>query len=352
MSDIIFQRRGGLAVVTLNRPAALNALTFEMCLELDSRLAAWERDDEVAAVFIKGTGEKAFCAGGDVMAIYEAGTSGGSLTAEFFAAEYRLNRRIHHFRKPHIALIDGIVMGGGCGVSLHGSHRIATERTLFAMPETGIGLFPDVGGTWFLNRCPGRIGLYLGLTGARLKSADLVALGLCTSAIASVQGEELEERLAALDWSSGNASDLTDAVIAPLSIAGEPAPIEAHRSTIDRCFDAASVEAIVGKLERDGGAFAAETLKTLSQKAPASLKAAFRQLTGGKDLDFDAAMVIEYRISQACLAAPDFYEGIRALLIDKDKNPKWQPGSLAEVAEDFVDRYFEEPTVGDLTFSD
>ncbi len=350
MSEISFERRGGLAVASLNRPKALNALTLEMCLDFDRMLAEWETDPSIKAVFVKGEGERAFCAGGDVLAIHSAGKSGGALVQDFFLAEYRLNRRVHHFSKPFVALIDGIVMGGGCGISQHGSHRVATERTLFAMPETGIGLFPDVGGTWFLNECPGKVGLYLGTTGARLKAADMLAVGLATNRIASTQGGELEDRLAALDWEAGAPETLIDTVLDTMAAPTEPAPLKEHLETINNCFEPNTVGAIIGRLERHPSSFAAETLAALKAKAPMSVGLAFRQLEDGRGLDFDDMMVREYRLVQACLAAPDFYEGIRALLIDKDKQPKWTPATLGEVEPDAVSRYFDEPPTGDLTF--
>lgn len=350
MNDIHFDRRGGLAVVTMNRPKALNALTLDMCREFDRQLADWEADPAVKAVFIKGEGEKAFCAGGDVLAIHAAGKAGEPLIQDFFKAEYRLNRRIHHFPKPYVALMDGIVMGGGCGVSLNGSHRIATERTLFAMPETGIGLFPDVGGTWFLNECPGQVGLYLGMTGARLKADDMLAVGLADARIAAARGEELEDRLATIDWEGGDAARLVDGVVSAIEDAPEAAAIAAHMEEIDACFGADSAEAVIERLRGRGSDFAGTTLGQLSQKAPLSIALAYRQLVEGRGLDFDAVMVREYRIVQACLAAPDFYEGIRALLIDKDKQPVWTPADISEVDEAALSRYFDEPPTGDLTF--
>lgn len=343
-SDIAFERRGGLGVVILNRPQALNALTLPMCTALDEQLEAWARDRTVQVILIKGEGDRAFCAGGDVRAIWEAGRRGDPLTADFFRAEYRLNRRIRTCPKPYIALIDGITMGGGVGVSIHGSHRVASERTVIAMPETGIGLFPDVGATYVLPRLPGALGLYLGLTGVRVKAAGALYCGLATHYVPS-------SRLAALEEALGAAS-APDAVLADLAAAPEgPAPLATHRATINRCFAATSVEAIFAALEADGGAFAAETLATLRTRSPTSLKVTVEALRRGAALSFDEAMVMEYRLSQACMAGHDFYEGIRALLIEKDNAPKWSPESLEGVTPDLVERHFAPLGDRDLTFT-
>ncbi|MDH3474282.1 MAG: enoyl-CoA hydratase/isomerase family protein [Rhodospirillales bacterium] len=352
--EMLVELRGALARVTLNRPKALNALTPEMCRELDARLAAWAEDPAVAAVLIQGTGERAFCAGGDVVTIYESARGDGKLAAAFFRDEYRMNRRIFHFPKPYIAVIDGITMGGGVGVSVHGSHRVATERTLFAMPETGIGLFPDVGSTFFLPRLPGApglyLGLYLGLTGQRLQGADCLYCGIATHYLERARLAELERALEQADW-SGDPKATAGGLLDTLASEPGPPPLAAHRAAIDRCFAQDSVEAILDALEAEGGDWAETTRAHLLTRSPTSLKVAFRQLREGAALDFDQAMIMEYRLASACVAGHDFPEGVRAAVIDKDRRPAWRPATLAEVGDALVDRHFMPPGEGDLTFA-
>jgi enoyl-CoA hydratase len=330
--DIRFERRAALAIVTLDRPQALNALTLEMSKQLDARLVEWGRDPEINAVLIRGAGGRAFCAGGDIRALYDAGRRKDPYASDFYRAEYRLNHRIKTYGKPYVALIDGIVMGGGVGLSIHGSHRVVTERCRFAMPETGIGFFPDVGGTWFLPRCPGALGLYLGLTGARIGAADMLYCGLATH---HVRSEGLD------GWADIGAGAIDSWLEKSAADAG-PAPLARDRETIDRCFAADSVEGILADLDADGTAWAQETAAMLRRKSPTSLKVTMRQLQVGRQLTgFAEAMRMEYRLARHFMAAPDFYEGVRAAVIDKDNAPRWQPESLAEVSDKAVAGYFE-----------
>lgn len=340
-NDILFERKGGLAVVTLNRPEALNALTLEMARALDRQLVAWADDREVRAVLIKGAGERAFCAGGDIRRLYETGRAGESYPAEFYRDEYRLNARIHHFPKPYLALMDGVVMGGGVGVSVHGKWRIASERTLFAMPETGIGLFPDVGGSWFLPRLPGEIGMYLAMTGARLKAADAIYAGVCDLYVPSSEHARLEDALAEAD-------DLAATLQRFGADPGQPTLPEV-RPLIDRCFAGDEVEGFLRALAADGGEWAAKTAATIGTKSPSSLKMAARQLRYGARLAFNDCMRMEYRLALACVRGHDFYEGVRATIIDKDQKPQWRPASLGEVRPEDVSAWFETPPPdGDL----
>ncbi len=347
--DLLCERRGALALVTLNRPRSLNALTLSMFRGLAARAAAWAADPEVAAVVIAGAGERAFCAGGDVVAVYDSARGDRKLAAELFRVEYTLNRDLFRYPKPAIALIDGIVMGGGAGISLHGSHRVATERTLFAMPETSIGLFPDVGSSYVLPRLPGELGLYLGLAGARLAAADCLYAGIATHYVGRARLPALVDALAAADW-SGDARAVANAVIAAFASAPGDPPLAARRAAIDRCFSGGSVEAILAALEAEESGWAQETRSTLRKCSPTSLKVTLRQLRAGATLDFEDAMTMEYRLSQACVAGHDFVEGIRAAVIDKDRAPKWRPASLAEVSEAMIDAQFIPPEDGDLTF--
>lgn len=348
--DILFERHGAVELVTLNRPDALNALTLEMCQTFERHLAEIEREPEVAAVVIRGAGTRAFCAGGDIRAIYDAALGGDPLTAAFFWAEYRLNRRIFHFPKAYVALIDGVTMGGGVGVSAHGSDRVATERTTFAMPETGIGLFPDVGASHLLPRLPGKLGLYLGLTGYRMKAADCLYSEVATHTVEGAALPEVEEALIGADW-DGDPVAVAAATIERLAVdPGEP-PLAAHRAEIDRCFDAGSVEQILDKLAAEDSDWARDTLAHLGTRSPTSLKITFRALQEGAWLDFDQAMVMEYRLSQACIAGHDLREGIRAVVIDKDNAPVWDPASLAEVTDEQLEGYFAPLGERDLVFA-
>ena len=345
MDEILFEAAGGVGLVTLNRPQALNALTLDMVRALDAQLRVWAVDPGIRCVVIQGAGDRAFCAGGDIRALYDSGKSkSDTLTADFYREEYRLNRLIKRYPKPYVALIDGVVMGGGVGVSVHGSHRIATERTLFAMPETGIGLFPDVGGSYFLPRCPGRIGFYLGLTGARIKAADCLYAGIATH---YVPFAALDSLTVALRENPGDA--VTD-IVARFATSPGAAPIEQDRAAIDRCFAASSIEAILAALEADGSEWAKSARAAISEKAPTCEKVALRQLERGRTMRFEDCMVMEFRLSQRAMVAHDFYEGVRAAVIDKDRAPKWRPASLAEVSDADVEAWFAPLPGGDLDF--
>jgi len=352
--EVRFAHRGSLGLITMTRPKALNALTLSMINLIHPALQAWAADAAVQAVVIEGEGDRAFCAGGDVRAVWEAGRAGhvagvpGSLTADFFRAEYRLNHLIHHYPKPYIALIDGVTMGGGVGLSIHGAVRVATERTLFAMPETAIGLFPDVGGSWFLPKLPGGLGLYLALTGSRLKAADCLAAGIATHYLESAR---LPDALAALEraaWPGG-----AGAALRPLC--SEPADagtLPALRPAIGRCFlGKTSVEAVQAALEAEGSDWARDTLATLARRSPTSMKVSLEQLRRGAALSFDDGMVMEYRLSQAFMApGSDFYEGIRAVLVEKDHAPRWNPPTLSGVTAAQVERCFAALGKYDLSF--
>ncbi len=338
--DIRFDVSHGVAVVTLDRPAALNALTLGMIRALHPMLDDWAVDPAVRAVVVRGAGDKAFCAGGDIRALYDG--RGGAVTADFFREEYRLNRRIYHYPKPYIALMDGITMGGGVGLSVHGRHRVLSEATMFAMPETGIGLFPDVGGSYFLPRLPGKNGMYLALTGSRLRAADCLYAGIGD---AYVPVDRHDAVIDVLRDDADPAAVLREASVDP----GAP-PLADHRAAIDRCFGAESVEAITAALEAEGGDWAAKTLDVMAGKSPVSQKIAFRQIKSGARLDFDDCMRMEFRLSQHVMAGHDFFEGVRAVVIDKDQTPRWQPDRLDAVTDKMVDAYFAPLGDAELTF--
>ena len=347
--EILLGRDGGVATLTINRPRALNALTLENYRRFAPTLQNWAADPSVHVVVVRGAGERAFCAGGDVRAVYEAGrgiSGDRDLPAVFFREEYELIRCIHRFPKPYIAVIDGITMGGGAGISVNGAYRIATERTLFAMPETAIGLFPDVGATRFLNRCPGYVGRYLGLTGVRLGAADALYCGFATHFVPHDRVTELVGALGAFVPEKGKDSDRIDAALTHFAQDPGSASLATLQPVIDRCFAGGSVEMILDALaaEANAGAahadWAAETQAGLLTKSPTSLKITLRQLVIGREYDLEAALTLEYRLTQHVMAAHDFYEGVRAMLIDKDQTPRWRPATLAEVSDGMIDAFF------------
>lgn len=349
-AEILFEPRGQIGLITLNRPKALNALNADMCLSLHQKLNEWAADDDVKAVVIIGEGERAFCAGGDVVSLYKSGMAyrdGDQNSLEwqrFFAEEYRMNTAIKEFKKPYIAILDGITMGGGVGVSVHGSFCIATERTMLAMPETGLGLVPDVGGGWFLPRLPGEVGMYLALTGDRLKAAETCALGITKGTVPSEKLEPLINSLA------GDASGI-DATLAEFYQDPGPGKLDPYLDKINDIFAKDSVEDILEGLEADGSEWALTWFGRLLKKAPTSMKVTFEQIRRGRDLEsFRENMKMEYRIVNHTILGHDFYEGVRAILIDKDNNPKWLPASLAEVSDETVARHFESLGENELEF--
>ena len=353
--DILFGRNGGVGTVLLNRPHALNAFTLPMYRQFDPMLRAWADDPEVHAVLIEGAGDRAFCAGGDVRAVYEAGkgiAGDPGFTSAFFAEEYRIIRRIHHYPKPYIAILDGITMGGGAGVSVNGAYRVATEKTMFAMPETSIGLFPDVGATRFLNLCPGQIGRHLGLSGVRLDAADALYCGFATHFVPRERAPELVAALAGTAWDAGRERAQVETLLDRFAADPGPPPLAARRAVIDRCFGSETVEAILDALaaETEDTAWAAETRALLLTKSPTSLRITLRQLVSGQGFDLEDALRLEYRLTQHVMAAHDFYEGVRAALVDKDQKPRWQPGSLAAVDEAMTAAYFAPLGDGELAF--
>jgi enoyl-CoA hydratase/carnithine racemase len=331
-AEILFEKRGALGLVTLNRPKALNALTHGMVLALHTKLREWAGDSAIKTVAIRGAGERAFCAGGDIRSLYDSGKTGTGYARDFYRDEYQLNAYIKHYPKPYVALMHGFVMGGGVGISIHGSHRIVDETVKFAMPETGIGLFPDVGGSFFLPRMPLQQGMYLGLTGARLATLDCLLLGIGTQFVAGASRETLVARLA-------DGEDPTQASHA-LRTPRRVAPLVEHSSKINAIFSAPTAEAILERLERDGTDWALDTAKTIRAKSPTATKLAFRQIREGAKLDFDDCMRMEFRMVNRVIAGRDFYEGVRATIIEKDGAPKWSPASLAEVSDADIDAYF------------
>lgn len=335
---VLFEKRGAAGLITLNRPKALNALTHGMCLQITAQLHAWASDDAVKCVVVRGAGDRAFCAGGDIRSLYESGISKSPYALNFYRDEYVLDAAIKHYPKPYIALINGIVMGGGVGVSVHGSHRIANETTTFAMPETGIGLFPDVGGSYFLSRCPGETGMYAALTGVRLRAADLHYTGIATDFVEHGSRDAFIQALENGDLPGNLVSEFTGCVVG--TDVWEKSTLELLRAKIDATFSAVSVEEILDRLDRDDTDWSCDTAKTIRAKSPTSTKITFRQLREGAKLCFNECMKMEYRMVHRIVAGHDFYEGVRATIIDKDGAPKWQPAELAQVSDADVDTYF------------
>lgn len=336
--ELGFQTRGQLGIITLNRPNQLNACTEAMCIAMHAQLAAWEKTEAIKAVVIHGAGDKAFCAGGDIRAIYQSRNE-SHIAHRFFKHEYRLNQAIYHFSKPYIPLMNGITMGGGAGVSIHGKHRIATEKLKFAMPETGIGFFTDVGGSYFLSRCPSHVGMYLGLTGHTINAADAHQIGLVDYVVNSADLSVLLDALVNATW--GNDPHQTvNQIAVSFATPDVASDLVSHRSLIERCFSQASVEEIMGALDQSDDEWAKNTAQHLRTRSPTSLKVVFEQLKRGAELDFDACMQMEYQMAKHFLEGSDFYEGIRAAVIDKDRSPRWHPATLEEVSEEMVAGYF------------
>ncbi|ALK08621.1 enoyl-CoA hydratase/isomerase family protein [Blastochloris viridis] len=330
--EILFEQRGAAGIVTLNRPKALNALTHAMALALSRQLDAWAEDRTVSCVVVKAAGERAFSAGGDVRKLYDLGRAEKfDEQRAFWHDEYLLNAKIKAYPKPYVALVDGIVMGGGVGISIHGSHCIAGDRFLFAMPEVGIGLFPDVGATYALPRLPDAVGSYLALTGTRIGRADAAAVGLVRAAVWSDDFPALIDDLAS--------GEDADAVVAGWTMAPEPAPLDELRPLIRAWFAGDSVEDILARLDL-AGAPGPELAAAIRTKSPTSLKIAFAQMQRGGALSFAEAMRTEYRIVTRVARGHDFYEGVRALIVDKDNAPRWSPATLDAVPPADIERHF------------
>ena len=328
-SHIKSEKRGALGLLTLNRPQALNALTHGMIKAIAAQLHAWAGDEAIKAVAIRGEG-RGFCAGGDIRAVQQATIAGSDAGADLLRDEYHMNALIGAYPKPYIAIIHGICMGGGAGLSVHGRYRLADASLDFAMPETAIGFIPDVGAGYFLSRLPDEMGMYLGLTGGRVGLGDALAAGLMTHAVNRDDFDGLIERLAE--------GEAPEKALPSFARKAAPGPLQSHRRHIATFFSAGSVEAILERLDRDGSDFARETAQVIRTRSPTSLKLVFRQLRAARALDLKQCLAMEFRLAVRVLKAHDFREGVRAALVDKDRNPKWQPNSLAGVGN--LDPFF------------
>jgi enoyl-CoA hydratase len=325
--EVLVRLEGGVGRITLNRPKALHALTLGMCRQITDALVTWMDNPIVSLVMFDHSGERGFCAGGDIRMLADSGAADGKAARAFFFAEYRLNELLFRYPKPTVAIMDGVTMGGGVGLAMPCRYRIATERTTFAMPETGIGLFPDVGGGWHLSRMPDHFGLWLALTGARIKAADCELLGIATDYLESASIPAFKAALLA------DPRAVETLLTQAEADAGRP-PVAQHQDEIARCFGKVSVEAIVAALKASGSDWAKAQLEALATKSPQTLKVAFRQLQlGAAAKTFADNMAMEYRIGARVVQRPDFIEGVRAVIVDKDNAPKWRPASLEEVDE-------------------
>ncbi|MHB8530201.1 MAG: enoyl-CoA hydratase/isomerase family protein [Caulobacteraceae bacterium] len=333
-AEVFVRVEGAVGRLTVNRPQALGALTLGMCQLMIEALLAWRTEPAVRAVLIDHAGERGFCAGGDIRALADSAAGDGRLAREFFFTEYRLDHLIFTYDKPVITLMDGVTMGGGVGISWTARYRIATERTSFAMPETGIGLFPDVGGSWFLPRLHGATGAWLAMTGSRLKAPGCEILGIATDVVPSSRLGELKAAILA-------DPDGVETILTELETDPGPSAMIEHHDEIDALFGRPNVEEIIAALEADGGPWASEQRAAMAAKSPLSLKTALRQIRAGATItDFAQAMAMEMRIAARLVAAHDFTEGVRAVIIDKDNTPRWDPPSLEAVSEEMLDAVF------------
>ena len=324
--DISIRIEGSAGRITLTRPQALNAMTYDMCMAIETAIDEWRDDEAVKLVVIDAEGSRAFCSGGDIADLYATGKAGDyAYGRKFWADEYRVNAKIRNYPKPYVAIMDGIVMGGGVGISAHGSHRIVTGNTLFAMPECGIGLLPDVGGNWLLSRAPGHVGEYLGATGTRLKAGDCIHAGIADAFVPEAQLEALVAELcrtgdpAAIERFAGTA---------------EPETLVTDRERIDAHFHLASALEIVGSLEAGGGEWEANTATLMRRGCPLSVACAVEVVRQSRHLEtIEEILALEYRFTYRSMSHGDFIEGIRAQIIDKDRNPDWNTPTLEELDE-------------------
>lgn len=337
--EILFDRIGSATIIRLNRPKALNSLNLAMVHAMKPAMERFVEDGEISCVILTGEGERGLCAGGDIRAIYQLGKAGDPEVARFWREEFPVNYTIARYPKPYVALMDGIVMGGGVGVASHGKHRIVTERTKLAMPETGIGYVPDVGATWLLPRAPGETGTWMGLTGEIVGAADAIHAGFADYHVPSDRLAELVQALGGLGAGASDAD--VAAVIGKFATAAGESRLEGQRALIDRVFSSDTVEEILAALEKEEGEFAAFTRGVIAKRSPTSLKLTLRLLRAGrKSSSLVECLEREFTVASELLRNHDFYEGVRAAVIDKDRNPQWQPATLSEVTEADLDRYF------------
>lgn len=347
--DLIVRREGSAGIIRLNRPKAINAMTLEMSLGIDAALDQFEADPAIAVVILEGAGERGLCAGGDIRGLYESSKAHGDLGQVFWRQEYIMNARIAAFPKPYVAYMDGLVMGGGVGLSAHGRHRIVTERTKLAMPEVGLGFFPDVGGTWLLSHSPGELGTYFGLTGQTMNGPDAIHARFADAVVPSAQWPALRERLTAV--APGTSSREVQALIDGFATGEAAGPVAAQQAQIDRWFAHDSMHDIVAALRADDSELAAATLKALNEKSPRGMVVTLKLLRLARGTaSLQECLVREYRAALEVFRSDDFREGVRAAIIDKDRNPKWSPPEIDDVTPEMLAPYLAEIGADELTF--
>jgi enoyl-CoA hydratase len=337
--DLIVRREGSAGIIRLNRPKALNAMTLEMSEGIDASLDRFETDPAVAVVILEGAGERGLCAGGDIRGLYESSKAGGDLGKRFWRQEYVMNARISKYPKPYVAFMDGLVMGGGVGLSAHARHRVVTDKTKLAMPEVGLGFFPDVGGTWLLSRSPGEVGSYFGLTGQTMNGPDAIFARFADAVVPSARLPALREALTAVRL--GVVSSEVDKIIAGFSTGETAGPIAARSAEIDRWFSHDRMEDIFAALSRDDSEHAQSTLKVLNEKSPRGMVVTLKLLRlAWSASSLEECLVREYRAALEVFRSDDFREGVRAAVIDKDRNPHWSPPRVEDVTPEMLAPYF------------
>jgi len=346
--DIIVRAQGALRRLTLNRPKALNAVTLGMTVTMAEMMRAWASDPAVGVLMFDGAGERGFCAGGDIRALYDAAKSGDPLPQKFWALEYHLHVMIARYRKPVVVIMDGVVMGGGIGLGGHAAHRIVTERSAVAMPEVGIGFFPDIGASFPLARAPGFTGTYLELTGDRMNAADTIYAGLADIHIPTTKLAAIPDALAGC-----RSADEVRAKLTALSAPPAPGKLETARPWIDACYGANTAEEIFARLAVSNAEAAQPALAAMKKASPTSLKVTLRNMRDAAKFNrVEECFVQDYRIALACAAGHDMIEGIRATIVDKDRNPAWRPDALEQVTPDIVERHFQSVGALELKFKD
>jgi enoyl-CoA hydratase len=347
--DLVALREGGAGIIRLNRPKAINAVTLEMFRDIDKALDAFEADPAVSVIILEGAGERGLCAGGDIRALWESSHAKGDLGKILWREEYILNARIAKFPKPYVAFMDGIVMGGGVGLSAHSRHRVVTDKTKLAMPEAGLGFFPDVGGTWLLARAPGEIGTYFGLTGSVMNGPDAVHAGFADAVVPQAKLPELRAALTAIQHGANSAD--VDKLIGSFATGEKAGPVATMQPQIDRWFAHDRMQNIIAALKADGSEQAQATLKIIAEKSPRGLVVTLKLLRLARaSASLEECLAREYRAALEVFASDDFREGVRAAVIEKDRNPKWSPPRVEDVTPQMLAPYFANIGANELVF--
>ena len=341
MEEVKIERKNGTIIITLNRERVLNALSLNMVRLIYRDIKEWNNDESVSGILIKGGGQKAFCAGGDIVQVYHSRKDkNDNISDEFFREEYLLNYAISQFKKPWISILNGIAMGGGLGLSVHGSHRIITEKTITAMPETAIGLFPDVGGGYFLSRMKDYLGKYIAITGCVLDYTDTLYTGIGTNLLYYNDLSDFVNKIT--DQKKYSHEDIDQILKKYSNLTKNISKLKKEEENINKFFSKNSMIEVYSSLKNDLSEWAANTLNVISKKSPTSMTIAFEQIKKSKDLDLKNCLAMEFRICQAMMAKHDFYEGVRANLVDKDRNPKWLPNRIEDISEKIIEEHFKE----------